>query len=344
MGEPALTSADVAREAGVSRATVSYVLNDRRDVRVSDATRKRVLDVARQLGYIGSPAARALRSGRGDVVLLLLPDWEVGGQIGSLLKDFGQLVAKHGLVCLRYEGPNWQGSLDRLLGRIPAACVVTLAPLGDSDANSLASAQVPEVRAWLLDQPGQPATTLIHQSAIVEAQIDHLLQRGYSRLAYLAAEEPQARMFTDARTTAFQEICLVRGLTPSPSAIVSCDVDVITAVLQTWIVASTEPLGVIAWNDLTALGIVSAANSCGFEIPRQLGVIGVDDTLVASLTRPTLSSVRFDLASEAQDIATKVAAAVGQKTNPQVSGGVSVQVVPRESTRREVVGDSTLAS
>lgn len=334
MRERALKSADVAREAGVSRATVSYVLNDRRDVRVSDATRQHVWDVARRLGYIGSPAGRALRTGRGEVVLLLLPDWEFGGQLAYVLEDIGQLVAKHGLVCLRYEGPHWQGSLDRLLGRIPVACVVTLAPLEGNDHDTLASTQVPEVRAWLLDQPGHPHTTTIHQADIVKAQIDHLLQQGYPRLAYLATEERHGRPFTDARISAFDEICRSRGLSPMPTAMVSCDVDAIASVLHTWIASSPAPLGVIAWNDLTALGIISAADLGGFQIPHQLGVIGGDDTLVASLTRPSLSSVRFDLASEARGIASQIAAAVGQDVTDQVSDAVLVQVVPRESTAR----------
>ena len=63
------TSADVARLAAVSRATVSYVLNDTPHQSIPEATRRRVLDAAAELGYTPSAAARALRSGRSDIVL-----------------------------------------------------------------------------------------------------------------------------------------------------------------------------------------------------------------------------------------------------------------------------------
>jgi DNA-binding LacI/PurR family transcriptional regulator len=77
-----VTSADVARVAGVSRATVSYVLNDTPHQTISAATRTRVFEAASSLGYAPSAAARALRTGRSDVVLCLLPDWPIGPEVG----------------------------------------------------------------------------------------------------------------------------------------------------------------------------------------------------------------------------------------------------------------------
>src|SRR6185312_9765886 len=80
-----VTSADVARLAGVSRATVSYVLNETPGQTISISTRGRVLDAAARLGYAPSAAARTLRTGRSDVVLCLLPDWPIGPEVGSML-------------------------------------------------------------------------------------------------------------------------------------------------------------------------------------------------------------------------------------------------------------------
>src|SRR5699024_8468011 len=80
-----VTSADVARLAGVSRATVSYVLNDTPGHRITADTRARVADAAARLGYAPSAAARTLRSGRSEVVLCLLPDWPIGPEVGAML-------------------------------------------------------------------------------------------------------------------------------------------------------------------------------------------------------------------------------------------------------------------
>jgi len=334
MSTAPLTVSDVAREAGVSRATVSYVLNDRRDVRVSEPTRQRVMETARRLGYVGSPAARALRSGRGDVVLLLIPDWEVSGQLELLLEEIGRLVADHGLVCLRYEGEHWQGSLHKLLSRISCACVVTFDPLHPDDAQALESAGIAEVTARLLDHPGMPHTTAIGQDTIVAAQVDHLLAQGYTRLAYLAMEEPRGRPFTEARMDAFHRICAERGVTEALSALVPSDLESISATMREWVQQSAEPLGIAAWNDLTALGIISAAAAQNIHIPQHLGVIGGDNSPVAALARPAISSVQFNLPSEAKQIAAQIADIIehDQPTAPTKDTAQAVNVVARLST------------
>jgi len=329
-----LKTSDVAREAGVSRATVSYVLNDRRDVRVSEATRRHVIDVAQRLGYSGSPAARALRTGRGDVVLLLLPAWEVAGQGELFLHQLGNLVAQHGLVGLRYEGPHWQGALTRLLARIPAACVVTFDPLNSQDAHALHTAGIPEVAFWQLDHPGQPHTTSITQEGIVETQIDHLLDRGYQRLAYVALEESRGGSFPETRVASFHVICQARGIPDPVSAIVTNDVASVTRTLQSWTTAQSQPLGLAAWNDLTALAITSAAASCGLQVPRDLGVIGGDDAPMAALANPSISSVRFNLTAEAEAIAARVATKLGYQTDLEPSTAAPMTLVPRQSTAR----------
>ena len=77
-----MTSADVAAAAGVSRATVSYVLNGVHD-RISERTRERVFDAAERLGYVPNAVASALRAGRTEVVLLALPSWPLGPAVAE---------------------------------------------------------------------------------------------------------------------------------------------------------------------------------------------------------------------------------------------------------------------
>src|ERR1700755_2909875 len=93
-----ITSADVARLAGVSRATVSYVLNDTPHQTISAGTRPRVLNPPTRLGYAPSAAARTLRTGRSDVVLCLLPDWPIGDEGGALLTHLSSAFARRGLT------------------------------------------------------------------------------------------------------------------------------------------------------------------------------------------------------------------------------------------------------
>src|SRR3954466_11356127 len=92
------TAADVARQAGVSRATVSYVLNDTPHQKIPEATRRRVLEAAARLGYAPSAAARTRRPGRSDGVLGMLPDWPIGPAVGRLLEHLSTALAEAGLT------------------------------------------------------------------------------------------------------------------------------------------------------------------------------------------------------------------------------------------------------
>src|SRR5690348_15010164 len=92
----AVTSADVARLAGVSRATVSFVLNDTQAHRVSDSTRARVLAAADRLGYVPHAAARSLRAGRSNLVLMPASVSAVGRLVSAWLDDLHSELERHG--------------------------------------------------------------------------------------------------------------------------------------------------------------------------------------------------------------------------------------------------------
>ncbi|MGV2902242.1 LacI family DNA-binding transcriptional regulator [Microbacterium sp. AGC62] len=326
-----VTISDIARAADVSRATVSYALNDRPGARMSDATRQLVLSTAESLGYQGSPAARALRIGRGEVVLLLLPDWSTTGELGRVLSEVGRRTADIGLVCLRYEGPDWKGRLRELLGMVTAAAVVTFEPLSPSDTAAVKTAGIPEVRAWLLDSTSHPHTTHIHQSDIVQAQVDHLLERGSASLAFVAATEDRDLPFVEARRGAFRRICAERGLNLAGDVVLSEGVNELGELLPGWI-RERHPLGVVAFSDPSAVAVATAAAQCGLSVPEQVKVIGVDDSALATLVAPALTSIHFDLASEAASVAAELADVLSLPAPPPAQLAAPVAVVARAST------------
>lgn len=105
---PVPTSADVARLAGVSRATVSYVLNNTSAVRISEPTRLRVREAAEELGYVPHAAARSLRAGHSRMVLMPAPSVPVGplyhrffAELQSALGRLDYTVVQYGSVGLR---------------------------------------------------------------------------------------------------------------------------------------------------------------------------------------------------------------------------------------------------
>ena len=93
-----ITSSDVARAAGVSRATVSFVLNDKPGMRITEETRRRVLEAARELDYRPHASARSLAAGRSDVVLLAIPDLPIGAGISRFVEELATALAAYGLT------------------------------------------------------------------------------------------------------------------------------------------------------------------------------------------------------------------------------------------------------
>lgn len=326
-----VTISDIAKAADVSRATVSYALNDRPGARMSEATRQLVLSTAESLGYQGSPAARALRMGRGDVVLLLLPDWSTTGELGRVLSEVGRRIADIGLACLRYEGPDWKGRLRELLGMVTAAAVVTFEPLSPSDTAAVETSGIPEVRAWLLDSKSHPHTTQIHQSDIVQAQVDHLLERGSASLAFVAATESRDLPFVEARRGAFRRICTEKRLNIAGDIVLSEGVDELGELLPAW-TREGRLLGVVAFSDPSAVAVATAAARCGLTVPEQVKVIGVDDSALATLVAPALTSIHLDLASEAVSVAAELAEVLSLPAPPPASLAAPVTVVARAST------------
>src|SRR5260370_11421667 len=118
------TSLDVAREAGVSRAAVSYVLNGTCVDHVSEQTRTRILQAAEELGYHHShPAARALRRGQSDEICCVFnaPHSLLGSEVGYSIQ---QQIFQHGYVPVIYSNPGmptemWIGTLNQLIPLLP---------------------------------------------------------------------------------------------------------------------------------------------------------------------------------------------------------------------------------
>ncbi|MGW0665111.1 LacI family DNA-binding transcriptional regulator [Streptodolium elevatio] len=101
-GSSRVTSADVARASGVSRSTVSYVLNDTPGQTIPEATRRKVLAAAKQLGYTPHGPAQALSRGRGSIVLLCLPDFPPNPVMGHLVEALAGALGAHELMLVTH--------------------------------------------------------------------------------------------------------------------------------------------------------------------------------------------------------------------------------------------------
>ncbi|WP_307858076.1 LacI family DNA-binding transcriptional regulator [Cellulomonas fulva] len=324
-----MTSADVARESGVSRTTVSYVLNAKSGVVITEATRQRVLDAAARMGYTPSAAARALRSGRSDLVLCVLPDWTFGPVIDRLIDHVTTALAEHGLSVLVHSGRGTQ-SLQELWRAVTPCVVLGLAPFADADREALRRAGIPVVGA-ALDEDPHPDVFAVPQISIGRLQVEHLADRGHRVLAYAAPADPRLSAFADRRLAGVRLECERRGLPEPRVAAVDLAVEDAARAVRQW--RTGEPVtAVAAYNDEVALAVLAGARAMGLRVPDDVAVIGVDDIPAARLAAPALTTVWQAIDAQADHLVASVRAALDATLPLPARTDDVFHVVAREST------------
>ena len=288
MAQARSTSSDVARLAGVSRATVSYVLNGRTDQSISEPTRQRVLDAARTLEYVPNAASRALRSGASRLVVLVNPGLPWSTNIADFEDAFTDEVAATGrsLVVWRRQGPD---DLATLLANLEPCAVISQGHLARTEREILARLRIPLVEADI-GLPGAELPTRL--------QAECLQAYGHRRIGYLTTSDPSLQPFAEPRTAAFRAACADLGLPEPLVAAVPGGLSVrpsdVAAQLTAWTTDDDPVTAVACFNDLHAGVCLTAAQQVGLWVPYDLAVIGLDDDIFAPTTFPPLTSVRID--------------------------------------------------
>jgi DNA-binding LacI/PurR family transcriptional regulator len=315
------TSADVARRAGVSRATVSYVLNNAPHQTIPDATRQRVLDAARDLDYTPHAGARALRAGESDLVLLITGGVPYGPNLSIIITALDAVVAAGGrsLVLWGQQDPH---DLRAALAHLQPGVIITLGRFDDEQRALLDRARIPYVEA-----PREPVST--DHGAIL--QVRHLARRGHRRIGHLTTDDPGLALFATTRLAGVRAACAALGLDPPLVAELPAGAGA-TAVLRGWTDRPDPVTAVAGYNDVHAAACLAAADHLGLRVPADLAVIGLDDDPMSRYTRPPLTTVRLHLTHLADQLWAHATAALAGVRPPATPTGMTYSLVERDST------------
>jgi DNA-binding LacI/PurR family transcriptional regulator len=316
----------VARLAGVSQATVSYVINDAPTQKIPDSTRVRVLEAARALGYAPSVHARALRRGRSEHVLLLLPDWPIGPALAELIDTLTRELAAHALALLVHPASSPIAELWRAL--MPAG-VISLDPIPEHEAAELRRAGIALATTTHESRPAPQAALVVPHDSIGRLQVAHLAATGHRRLGYAAPSDPRLRAFLVPRLKGARAECRRLRLPAPAVARMSLDAGAARTAVLSW--RETEVTAVCAYNDEIAFAVLAGARGAGVAVPSQLAVIGVDDVPLAPFALPPLTTIRFDFATTARHLTAVVAAGIRGGDPPPPPGPSGYTLVTRES-------------
>ena len=323
------TAADVADKAGVSRATVSYVLNDTPHQVIPESTRQRVRAAAAALGYTPSVAARALITGRSDVVLLLLPDWPIGPSVGALLESLSAALAERGLTFVAH--PRSAGRpVSEVWKAITPAAVITFEELDETETGKLRAAGVELTVALFGSRRGLRALDIPEQRT-GRLQAEHLAAAGHRQLGYAWPDDPRINSFAQPRLDGVRQACAELGLPPPHVVTVPLTSEGVAAAIGAWQASTPKVTGVCAYNDEVALALLAGARGQNLTVPTDLAIIGVDDIPGAAVALPALTTVRADSRAIAHNIADNIDRKLAGRPAARRPGSDIHSVVQRES-------------
>lgn len=286
------TSSDVARRAGLSRTTVSQILNGN-VASFPQETRDRVSSAAAELNYRPSRAGRALATGVSDMVVVAIPDTTFGPHLQNAVDQITEASAVLGMsVVVRFAGRDTTATLTSVLDLRPMAVIDfgVFTPEQGRTLEASGSRLVPSI-----PEAGWYATDEL-DLLIGRLQVREAIRCGKRPAIYAQLEDSRSAPYGEFRLHGVRAECDDLGL-PAPVVIrVQLEVDSATDALRAALPAAGEDdVAVCAYNDDVAIAVIAAARGLELGVPTQLGVIGVDHTKLGQLVFPRLTTVHIDL-------------------------------------------------
>ncbi|MFD7714011.1 LacI family DNA-binding transcriptional regulator [Streptomyces sp. NPDC059785] len=325
------TSADVARLAGVSRATVSYVLNNTSAVRISEPTRRRVHEAAEELGYVPHAAARSLRAGHSRMVLMPAPDVPVGPLYSQFLSELQWALGRLDYTVVQFGSVGVRGDeAARAWAELrPVAVLVPGSGLGPQGVSVLKRSGAKAVVTLGTESVEGAHALLMDHEGVGYGAGAHLFARGRRRIGVVVPEEPGLAAFSGPRLEGVR-----RSVRRTDATVTELPL-AYTESAAARLAARWRSLGldaVFAYNDEYAMLLMRALQDEGVAVPAETAVIGADDLMLGRLLRPRLSTVHIELPA-GRDLAELVDRAVREPAAaPETHKVQGARVVHRASS------------
>ncbi len=283
------TAHDVARLAGVSQATVSYVLNGRRDrnARISEDTRRRILQATAQLGYVPNQAARSLRRRRTERIAVVVK--EIGLPYNDALIQRMQRAADEqhysAIVMVASSDDQERLVLDQLRRGLVDGAAIMADRFDGASLAALARAGLAIVAASnTVDPDGFDVVRNTSPAACAEA-LAYLLDRGHRRVAFLGPGGERLDLYRDALRG--------RGLAVDGQLVRTAATSRVGAYHETLdlLRLRDRPTAIFASMHIGAVSAIHAIRDSGLRVPGDVAVIGIGNHAEGLITRPPLTTV-----------------------------------------------------
>jgi len=300
------TIEDIARLAGVSRTTISRVLNHRPDV--DRVTRERILRIIDEQGYVPSLTAAGLAGGRNRLLGMLLPvfTWPI---IPDLIRGISEILNQtpYELVLYTFNDEDLNRDrrdvVNRLAANLTAGLLGVFPGMLSNQLTELHHQGVPVV---IIDDQQAQVTPWVRADNVTGAYdvVRHLTELGHRRIAHI--QGPAEYLASRDRHHGYLRALAEAGITPDPALVLAGDFlprSGYDGALRLFdLPPETRPTAIFAAADQTAYGVLRAAEECGIAIPKDVALVGFDDDAPSAHVLPPLTTVRqpsFEMGQEA---------------------------------------------
>lgn len=326
------TMDDIAARAGVSKTTVSRVFS--RPQSVAEGTRQRVLAAARDLSY--EPPRSSHAAGGSGNIGLFVPDI-ANPYFAPLIKTVQAEARRQGFgLFITSSDEHTQEEFALVRGMAAQVDGVLLASPRMADADIAKMRELAPLVLINRDVPGIPGVMLSSEAGMTQA-VEHLVTLGHTELVYLSG--PEASF-----TAAERRSCLMR-------AAERFGVDVIqlgpfeprysSGLRAADLALATGRTAVIAYNDLMALGLMAQITERGVQVGGGISVIGFDDSWLASVARPALTTVRVPVSAAGVTAVRRLAEAITAAGSAPPTIRLESELIIRATTGFAVRPDGT---
>ena len=290
-----ITLRKLAEHLGLSRTTISTILNDVPDAtRFSEETRRRVVESAKKLGYRPNYFARSLGSRRSYLIGVIAPDLGNGYE-AALLSGFERSLLNTGYISF-VSNHFWSTSL--LQRHVETLCDRGAEVLLLIDSTPSESPGIPTVTICTDRSPKWSTRVSIDNAFGVWEAINHLADLGHREIAFIKG--PEGNGDTEDRWNAVLATCKKLGVRVDPRLTVQLErlerhADEGRIAAQKLLRHGKRFTALVAYNDISALGAMTALREAGHELPKDVSVMGFDDIEFASIAYPPLTTIRQPL-------------------------------------------------
>jgi LacI family transcriptional regulator len=326
---------DVAREAGVSIRTVSRVING--SPKVGGDTREAIQTVIDRLGFRPSMRGRALANGR-SYLLGVVQDDPNAHVIGLFQRGIVEASADRGYELLVHPVRANAKVTDELIGFVQRTHVdglILLPPISENPAVPVALSKlgVPAVAIAAVRVPAYPAMLISEERLATDAVAEYLVGLGHRRLSIITG--PLNHYSSTEREQGFRAGLARANITLPRSHVVEGDYGFASGVAAAEQLLSLpqRPTAIFACNDIMAAGVLKVASERGIHVPSALSVVGFDDSDIASMLSPALTTIRRPLSDMAHEATSRLMDMIDTGPDERLPDHrVGLTLVERQST------------